>query len=247
MRASIQSAALLVVVGCTAARTAGDGVGDGDVGVGSPATDLDAATIGGGGETGHDAGTMPAEPGLELRVVFADGDAPPVPTPLPDKISAHIRIVGEATSADVVDAIFVFRVLDLQGNLLSSDHPSCRRFHVNEFGRIDEVLAGVDFDGSPCVHAAGVADNNTLVPQLVPFGDAPVDAEGLMQYRVEVSPAGVSASKYALSAAFSVVAPVDEPVCGNGVVEEGEACDDGNDIDHDGCTNACTADTCHAS
>ena len=30
------------------------------------------------------------------------------------------------------------------------------------------------------------------------------------------------------------------PVCGNGIVETGEQCDDGNDIDHDSCSNACT-------
>lgn len=244
MRASSYSAALLVAVGCTAERTASDDNGA----LGSPASDagaLDGATGDAGHDAGHDGGATPVEPGLVLRVVFADGDAPPTPTPLPDKISAHIRIVGEATSADVVDAIFVFQVLDLQGNLMSSDHPSCRRFHVNELGRIDEVLAGVDFDGSPCVHDFGIADNNTLVPQLVPFADAPVDAEGLMQYRVEVFPAALGASKYSLSAAFSVVAP-DEPICGNGEVEEGEACDDGNDDNHDGCTTACTKDACHA-
>ncbi|MEZ4452771.1 MAG: hypothetical protein R3B09_25140 [Nannocystaceae bacterium] len=34
------------------------------------------------------------------------------------------------------------------------------------------------------------------------------------------------------------VAPGD-PVCGNGVVEMGEACDDGNDDELDGCTSAC--------
>lgn len=30
-----------------------------------------------------------------------------------------------------------------------------------------------------------------------------------------------------------------EPVCGNRIVEDDEICDDGNDIDHDGCTTAC--------
>jgi len=33
----------------------------------------------------------------------------------------------------------------------------------------------------------------------------------------------------------------DEPVCGNGIVEQGEECDDGNDIDGDLCSNLCVA------
>jgi cysteine-rich repeat protein len=36
----------------------------------------------------------------------------------------------------------------------------------------------------------------------------------------------------------------DPAECGNGVVEPGEACDDGNAIDDDGCTNACTLPAC---
>ncbi len=33
-------------------------------------------------------------------------------------------------------------------------------------------------------------------------------------------------------------------VCGNGLVEGDEACDDGNDRDGDGCTNACEEAVC---
>jgi cysteine-rich repeat protein len=33
-------------------------------------------------------------------------------------------------------------------------------------------------------------------------------------------------------------------LCGNGVEEAGEQCDDGNAVDDDGCTNACTIGTC---
>lgn len=35
-----------------------------------------------------------------------------------------------------------------------------------------------------------------------------------------------------------------EPSCGNGAKEEGEPCDDGNDVDGDACTNTCTVATC---
>jgi len=34
------------------------------------------------------------------------------------------------------------------------------------------------------------------------------------------------------------------PVCGNGVVEDGEACDDGNDDDTDACLTTCVAARC---
>ena len=33
-------------------------------------------------------------------------------------------------------------------------------------------------------------------------------------------------------------------VCGNGFVENGEACDDGNDLDTDACTSSCQVATC---
>jgi cysteine-rich repeat protein len=39
-------------------------------------------------------------------------------------------------------------------------------------------------------------------------------------------------------------APVDGPICGNGLVESGEACDDGDRDDTDACTNACQPARC---
>jgi cysteine-rich repeat protein len=33
-------------------------------------------------------------------------------------------------------------------------------------------------------------------------------------------------------------------VCGNGLLEDGEACDDGNDFDKDSCSNLCTKVPC---
>jgi cysteine-rich repeat protein len=38
--------------------------------------------------------------------------------------------------------------------------------------------------------------------------------------------------------------PDPEPMCGNGIVEGDEECDDGNDVDDDDCTNACTLPVC---
>ncbi|HVV88610.1 MAG TPA: DUF4215 domain-containing protein [Kofleriaceae bacterium] len=39
-------------------------------------------------------------------------------------------------------------------------------------------------------------------------------------------------------------APECQPMCGNGDVEQGEACDDGNQVDTDACTNVCEAARC---
>ena len=33
-------------------------------------------------------------------------------------------------------------------------------------------------------------------------------------------------------------------LCGNGILDDGEQCDDGNREDRDGCTNACTCARC---
>lgn len=35
-----------------------------------------------------------------------------------------------------------------------------------------------------------------------------------------------------------------QPDCGNGVVDPGEACDDGNQYNNDECTNVCTLTRC---
>lgn len=237
MRSSILSALVLASVGCAAERA------DLDVDPGSPTADVEAPVLEDLGGTGDDHGSMPVEPGLRLRAVFGDGDLTLPDVPFPDKLAVYFRIFGTATSADVVDSDYVFQVVDLAGKLLSTDDAACRRFHLNQFGRIDEVYTGVDASGAPCTHEFGIADNFSLLPQLFPFGDAPI-VDGLMHYRIEVFPVGDKPSTYSLSAPFSVVAPVEEPSCGNGKVEDGEACDDGNAYDHDGCTTRCTLDEC---
>ncbi len=38
--------------------------------------------------------------------------------------------------------------------------------------------------------------------------------------------------------------PVDEPVCGDGIKQDGEACDDGNSLETDACTTACVEAAC---
>jgi cysteine-rich repeat protein len=47
-----------------------------------------------------------------------------------------------------------------------------------------------------------------------------------------------------LSACGDNAATVPEPICGDGVVDGNEACDDGNDVDTDQCSNACKVPGC---
>ena len=47
-----------------------------------------------------------------------------------------------------------------------------------------------------------------------------------------------------MSCGEQVVVRETEASCGNGQVEAGEACDDGNMVNTDGCTIACTLATC---
>src|SRR5262249_41374395 len=46
------------------------------------------------------------------------------------------------------------------------------------------------------------------------------------------------------TAAIRVVAPAATARCGNGIVEPGKACDDGNGIDTDDCRNDCSGSYC---
>lgn len=234
MRSSLLSAALVASVGCAATE-------HDDLEVKDPAPVAEDSD-----EPDDYAPPSPVEPGLVLRIASGDGEVIPV-MPLFTKEQAHIRILGQATAADVVDSDYVFQVLDLNGNLVSSDDPACRRFHLNQSGRIDLVYEGRDSSGAICTHGFGIADNNSLVIQLVPFADVAAEANGVMSYIVEALPVGIEASSYTLSTPLSVLAPADPvPTCGDGIVDEDEACDDGNEQDHDGCTSSCTKDPCHS-
>lgn len=53
----------------------------------------------------------------------------------------------------------------------------------------------------------------------------------------------MAASVTWLAGAVSVPLP-DEPMCGDGILDEGEECDDGNEVNTDGCRNDCTLPFC---
>lgn len=82
---------------------------------------------------------------------------------------------------------YFFQVTDPSGkDLLSSDHISCRKFHVNNHGVIDMVYSGTNYvwndgagqwDSVSCEHNQGVdvdhSDLGAITVQLYPYDDTP--------------------------------------------------------------------------
>ena len=135
---------------------------------------------------------------------------------------------------------YYFQVTDPSGHtLLSTDDISCRRIHVNADGFIDVVYAGL----GGCQHGTGIdQDYGALTVQLIPYDDTPNNGG---EYKAWVTPvvAYVANGGFAEAASktdnFKVRAPT-PPCCGNGILEAGETCDDGNTTSGDGCSATCT-------
>ncbi len=103
------------------------------------------------------------------------------------------------TAAGLPEGDYYFQVTDPSGrDLLSTDHISCRKIHVNEFGVISLVYTGTTYikvrgqwTPVPCEHAHGIdvdhADLGAITVQLYPFDNTP-NPGGV--YKVWVTPVG---------------------------------------------------------
>jgi cysteine-rich repeat protein len=143
------------------------------------------------------------------------------------------------TSADD----YYFAVTDPGGtHILSSDDASCRKIRISGDGVIVEV-----YRAPGCEHARGVDHDHSkfaaITVQLMPFDVTP-DPSG--EYSVWIIPEADYDGSFAHTAArydrFKVISTT-PPVCGNGTVEPGEQCDDGNTTSGDGCSATCTVET----
>ncbi|MHC4939770.1 MAG: SdrD B-like domain-containing protein [Planctomycetota bacterium] len=102
-----------------------------------------------------------------------------------------------STAAGLPEGDYYFQVTDPSGkDLLSTDHISCRRIHVNANGVIDKVYAGTNYEKQKgqwtavsCQHKEGVdqdhAELGAITVQLFPYDDTP-NPGGV--YKVWVTP-----------------------------------------------------------
>jgi cysteine-rich repeat protein len=78
-------------------------------------------------------------------------------------------------------------------------------------------------------------------PDTVSYSDTGLNPSTTYRYAVR---AFNEAGNSGWSNVHSATTLPDNPICGNGILENGEACDDGNDINTDGCRNDCTLPAC---
>lgn len=157
-----------------------------------------------------------------------------------------------AGSAALPEGDYVFQVTNPSGKvLLSTDDIECRSFHVSDEGLIDAV--GTVPGGASCAHQTGLdVDHGSLTVQLFPYDDTPNPGG---EYKVWVT----AWEDYSEGSGKHGFLPRDSKTdnfkveeeerrcdrewcdtrCGNGVLEGGEDCDDGNNESGDGCSSLC--------
>jgi cysteine-rich repeat protein len=159
-----------------------------------------------------------------------------------------------ARSAALAEGDYYFQVTDPSGKtLLSQDPVECRSFHVSA----DGVIVAANRGPGGCEHLTGIdqdhAELGAITIQLMPYADTPNPGGEYKAWATPVDDYDASADRFhGFVPRFSktdnfkvraVVTPPPPPVCGNGVVEEGELCDDGNTTDGDGCSSTCQTET----
>ena len=113
---------------------------------------------------------------------------------------------------------------------------ACRGFRVGANGNIVAGAAVSSVDGILCQHASS-ATGAGLALGVAPFE---LHSAACGTFYVRVIPSGLDDAPVTAVTTLAFSAPVVHgPLCGNGELEDGEYCDDGNLVDHDGCSASC--------
>jgi len=149
-------------------------------------------------------------------------------------------------AAALAEGDYYLQVTDPSGKvLLSTDDISCRRIHVNGSGVISAAVGA-------CHHVTGsdqdYAALGARTVQLMPYNDTPNPGG---EYKAWVTPVGAYTGSgmfhgfvpsFSKTDNFKVRETLPPPVCGDGHVDSGEQCDDGNTANGDGCSATCTTE-----
>jgi hypothetical protein len=136
-----------------------------------------------------DAALAKAPTGSRLLLSFHRQDGSSVTAGFSSKDDVHLRTRIGPGSAPFDGGEFAFVVVDSAGRRLSMDALACRRLYIEPgAGGISEVQVGTDITGAPCQHAWDVHSDGSLMPELVSFADAPLNALGVREYTVLVAP-----------------------------------------------------------
>jgi cysteine-rich repeat protein len=149
-------------------------------------------------------------------------------------------------AAALPDGDYYFMVTDPSGQvLLSSDAIECRRVQV------DDGVVVQWYAVAGCSHLTGDdVDHDAVTVQLMPYADTPNNGGEYKMWLTPVDEYDTSARNANFGFIESesktdnykvrspVVAPPN-PYCGDGNLDAGEECDDGNNVDGDGCSATC--------
>ncbi len=198
----------------------------------------------------NDGTSMPADYGQLFplfSVVEADGTRPSTNgiEAFADRSDAYLNATAPTDPADVLPGDFYYLVtsgIGADAQPVSLDDPSCRRLHIDEEGNIDQIYTG----NGGCQHSTQTdpTGNGKLLVQLAPFAEGTLDPDtGTRSYCVVFERLNlIEAGSAPQPTCFLVVdssRKYPEYPCGDGILAEGERCDDGNTEDGDGCSATC--------
>jgi cysteine-rich repeat protein len=183
-------------------------------------------------------GTMPPVRGLAAFFPsLADGQQP-TNAAFVETASVYL----DASPTAMVGGDYYFHVVDPADmtSALSSDDVACRRIHIDDTGMIDDVYA------SACAHVTNALAGGLTV-QLEPYAPTSSivtadDGTQTQSFLLELTPVASydgTLPADAVTRPFSIVVPAS--LCGNGVIDAGEQCDDGsaNGTAGDACSSTC--------